>query len=323
MTRRATLHDLAKATGLDVSTVSRALRSDQRVAAATAEAVRAAAQKLGYRPNLAARALQAGATRTVWFLASGIELVVDHSLAHEAGIVLEPAGYDTLIAMYRGDDRLYDRLLHRLDQGLADAALIVPPFGVHPDSRILRALLARRFPLVFCDRYPEWPGIPAVTTDNAQAVRALIGELAATGIAGLVVVEEVVNAVATLRRTTALAEAARLGLPVRRGVEADAAWLASLRGPVGVLATDQKNLLAWCRSRSEALRGRDLRFACFDRWEGEPYPATVAFVGIQDFAGMAQRAAIRLLAALADQKAWSGNRDELPLLRIDALRTSL
>lgn len=322
MKQRATLRDVAHAAGVDISTASRALRGDPRVAAETAQAVRNQAQRLGYRPNLAARALQAGATRTVWFIASGVELPVDHALAREAGAVLEPAGYDTLIALYRGEDALYERLLHRLDQGLADAALIVPPFGAHPESRMLRALLARRFPLVFCDRHPPWPDVPVVTTGNALAVRALAGALAGAGIAGLVVVEEVVNAVAVARRDAALAEGARLGLPVRRGIDADDAWLVGIAGPIGVLATDQDNLLAWCRSRAAALRGRDLRFACFDRWQGEPHPATCVFVAVQDLAGIAQRAARRILDVLGDPAAWTPVRDELPLQRIDVVRAN-
>ena len=62
----ATLKDVAQACSVDVSTASRALRGDPRVAPDTVARLRSAADRLGYRPNLAARALRAGATRTVW-----------------------------------------------------------------------------------------------------------------------------------------------------------------------------------------------------------------------------------------------------------------
>ena len=58
-----TLKIVAQACGVDLSTVSRALRGDPRVASDTVVRVRTAAERLGYRANLGARALQAGATR--------------------------------------------------------------------------------------------------------------------------------------------------------------------------------------------------------------------------------------------------------------------
>ncbi|AHF90973.1 LacI family transcriptional regulator [Opitutaceae bacterium TAV5] len=48
---RVTLNDIARATGLSRSGVSRALRNDPRVPAATCERVQAIARKLGYRPD--------------------------------------------------------------------------------------------------------------------------------------------------------------------------------------------------------------------------------------------------------------------------------
>jgi len=62
--RRTRLVDVAEATGLDVSTVSRVLNSDPRqsVRAETRERVLAAARRLGYRPNALARALKQART---------------------------------------------------------------------------------------------------------------------------------------------------------------------------------------------------------------------------------------------------------------------
>lgn len=57
MRRKPTLKDLSERLGLARSTVSRALRDDPQIAAATRERVRALADELGYHPNAAARAL--------------------------------------------------------------------------------------------------------------------------------------------------------------------------------------------------------------------------------------------------------------------------
>ncbi|MEU3465044.1 LacI family DNA-binding transcriptional regulator [Streptomyces sp. NPDC006733] len=65
-TARPTSRDVARAAGVSQATVSLVLggKSRGRVSERTAEAVRTAAQALGYRPNLAARNLRLGRTRT-------------------------------------------------------------------------------------------------------------------------------------------------------------------------------------------------------------------------------------------------------------------
>ena len=56
----ATIHDVARAAGVSVSTVSKALNGRDGVAAGTAARVAEAAARLGYRPNPAALLLRRG-----------------------------------------------------------------------------------------------------------------------------------------------------------------------------------------------------------------------------------------------------------------------
>lgn len=55
--RQVTLDDVAAMVGVSAKTVSRVVNSDTRVSPETRERVKAAVEKLGYRPNLAARSL--------------------------------------------------------------------------------------------------------------------------------------------------------------------------------------------------------------------------------------------------------------------------
>lgn len=318
----ATLKDIAQACSVDVSTASRALRGDPRVAPDTVERLRAAAEKLGYRPNLAARALRAGATRTVWLLTGSFNAVNERLLVRAAAQSLEAGGYDLLLAEFR-DEAGYERLLGRLDQGLADAALIIAGGNGHPDSPTLRSLLSRRYPLLFLDRSPGWPGVPTVTTDNVTATRELVQRLAATGIRRVLFCEWGDNDVSNTRATTTIAEARRLGLATALSRSVDPSWLTAGEGPIGVVASSQGDIHNWCTENAQAIRGLELRFACFDDWAGEPYPAPVAFIAIQDFAGMAERAAQRLLALASGEAAWSDAVERRPLLRIDEIHARL
>jgi LacI family transcriptional regulator len=76
MTRRTTIADVAAAAGLSKTTVSMVLndRPGTRLSPETAERVRAVAQELQYRPNLAARVLRQGRTRTVGFVSDDVTI---------------------------------------------------------------------------------------------------------------------------------------------------------------------------------------------------------------------------------------------------------
>ncbi|WP_395297092.1 LacI family DNA-binding transcriptional regulator [Kitasatospora hibisci] len=65
----ATIEEVARAAGVSRQTVSNALNAPQRVRPDTLARVRAAIERLGYRPDQSARALRTGARRTLGYLA--------------------------------------------------------------------------------------------------------------------------------------------------------------------------------------------------------------------------------------------------------------
>src|SRR5687768_6886807 len=68
--KRVTLADVARLAGLSQAAASMILtgRADTRLSAEAHERVHAAAAQLGYRPNIAARALRTDKTRTIAFI---------------------------------------------------------------------------------------------------------------------------------------------------------------------------------------------------------------------------------------------------------------
>ncbi|MFR9798934.1 LacI family DNA-binding transcriptional regulator [Streptomyces sp. MS06] len=99
---RPTSRDVAQAAGVSQAAVSLVLGEKWRgrVSAATADRVRAAARELGYRPNLAARNLRLGRTRTVLlvvpaltteFFAGVYTGAARVAAAHGFGVVLYPS----------------------------------------------------------------------------------------------------------------------------------------------------------------------------------------------------------------------------------------
>jgi LacI family transcriptional regulator len=94
----ATIYDVAKATGVSPSTVSRALNKPGRLKAATEQRIRDAAQELGYRINPMARALPTGKTGTLALLVSDITNPVYFDLVRGAERVATANGLTLIFA---------------------------------------------------------------------------------------------------------------------------------------------------------------------------------------------------------------------------------
>lgn len=273
-----TLKDLARVCGVDVSTVSRALADHPRVSAGTRDRIRAQAEAIGYRPNLAARSLQAGRTRNLWLLVPSLDGARDREPAQHAVRAAHALGYDLLIAV-ASDPVVAGRMGRRLGQGVCDGCLVLPG-----PSAMVEAFLAAAppVPLVYIDRWPERGEVAAVTTANAEAAATLVDHLAHAGCDGLVLDMTTVNGVQRERRAGALAAARRLGWSSRR----------TARRP-GILANDQRGAER-CLARGVQPRA----IAVFDAWIGDPWPAGRAFIAIQDFATMARTAVEILIEAI-------------------------
>jgi DNA-binding LacI/PurR family transcriptional regulator len=304
----ANLKDVAAAAGVDTSTVSRALRGDGRISQATIARVRAEAERLGYRPNVAARRLRSGSSETIWLLAPGLDTPRERQPAMHASSHLAGRGFELLIALLRPGEAL-SRLVDRLDRGLADGALIIPRGDQGAEE--LRRLVQRRFPLCCIDRWPRGLRLPVVTTDNVAAGGQMVDHLAAAGATRIAVDIPSVNAVLADRRTGALAAAARLGLPV---VD-ESALPGQPADGLGLVANDQFT----ARTRLGTLGGGRAVVAVFDEWTGDPWPARSVVVAEQDFPAMAQRAADRVLDCIRDPSAWQARIEHVPLLRIERI----
>lgn len=101
MTKRVTAADVARSLGLSRATVGFVLNDTpgQKISEPTRQRVIAEAQRLGYRPHTAARALASGQSHIVLLLLP--EWPVDHAMrSHldEASLVLDRAGY-SLVTM--------------------------------------------------------------------------------------------------------------------------------------------------------------------------------------------------------------------------------
>ncbi len=123
---RVTSVDVARRAGVSQSTVSLVLsgKAAGRISARTEEAVRAAAQELGYRPNVAARALRTGVARSVALVVPDITNPFFGRVLRGAQRAAQSAGY-TVVLVDIGNDRAWETAsLQALLAGPADGLLL-------------------------------------------------------------------------------------------------------------------------------------------------------------------------------------------------------
>lgn len=177
-TGRVTLDDVAHAAGVSPITVSRALRGERAVAPELVERVRAAALKLGYVPDPAARALASRRSTHVAVLIPMLSNALFVDMVEAIQRRLRPAGYQTLIGITHYDANeeeqlLREHLLHR------PAGLMVT--GLERTSAT-RALIAHSgVPCVHLMELSTEPEVYSVGFGQADAAAAMTRHLLDSG----------------------------------------------------------------------------------------------------------------------------------------------
>jgi LacI family transcriptional regulator, repressor for deo operon, udp, cdd, tsx, nupC, and nupG len=170
----ATIYDVAREAGVAPSTVSRAFSRPGRVNADTAERVRAAAARLGYRTNPPARALSTGRSSMVALVIPDVTNPVYFDITRGAEDAAAEAGYTLLLADFRESGRLERRAIDRAVPAVEGLVLGGPRI---PDSAIRMA--AKQRPTVVLNRAVT--GLPSVVIDNPRGMRRAAEHLGALG----------------------------------------------------------------------------------------------------------------------------------------------
>jgi LacI family transcriptional regulator, gluconate utilization system Gnt-I transcriptional repressor len=145
---RATLADVAAQAGVTTMTVSRFLRSPERVAANTAEKITVALERTGYSPNLQAGSLASGRSHAVAVIVPNIAHSIFADTLHGLGQGLQSTGLQMLVSS-TGYSLAQEEQQVRTVLGWAPAAIVVTGRAHRPATQqLLQAAQQRGTPVV-------------------------------------------------------------------------------------------------------------------------------------------------------------------------------
>jgi DNA-binding LacI/PurR family transcriptional regulator len=169
---KVTITDIASVVNVSPTTVSRALKNDARITPEVREKVKAAAQELGYRPNLMARALVSNRTHAIGYIVDNLSWSFFSELAESIQIAAESFRYSSYIhsSLKRPENERQgiESLLSRGVEGL-----LISPTEAKENLPFIRGLAQQKFPLVLLSDIEELEVDKVVVDNYAGAYRAM------------------------------------------------------------------------------------------------------------------------------------------------------
>ncbi|MCJ7701251.1 MAG: LacI family DNA-binding transcriptional regulator, partial [Anaerolineales bacterium] len=169
--KSVTIHDVAEAAGVSVSTVSRVLNDKEDVAEATYEKVQHVIQELGYASSLAARGMRSHRTNVIGLIMPDVASPYCIEVLQGVNKAIVQLDYD-LIVYTNGDVRKYataDQERHYvalLNGSITDGVIVVTPAATN---------FSTDAPLVAIDPNNVSPECAAIIATNHQGVSVFAG----------------------------------------------------------------------------------------------------------------------------------------------------
>ncbi len=165
MDNKPTIHDIARALGIDSSTVSRALNDSSRVTQNTKDKIIAKAEELGYQRNLLASNLRRNVTNTIGVIVPRISRHFFSSAIQGIEETAYLAGYNVIICQSLEQLEREKKIVDSLVANRVDGLLISVSMET-TNYNHLNVLNNIGIPLVFFDRHCQIPGYSNVLIDD-------------------------------------------------------------------------------------------------------------------------------------------------------------
>jgi LacI family transcriptional regulator len=177
---RVTLKQVAEATGVHFSTVSRALnpRTRGRVRPQVAARVLQTAEQLGYRTNALASGLRTRRSHVIGMVVPDLASLLFPPILEGVEATLLKEGYMTIVANSANDSSRLRRILSGMIERQVDGLILATATLREP---ALDDSLGARVPVVLINRTDESGRVPAVLNDDIRGIGLAVQHLAALG----------------------------------------------------------------------------------------------------------------------------------------------
>lgn len=168
--RNITIFDVAQASGVSYSTVSRVLNGFEFVKADTRSKVLKAAQKLGYVANVQARSLAGGKSNIIGVLVPSLDNGYINAVCQGIDKALATAGYDLMLYTTHRKWGKEAQYAHAIAGGLTDGLLLMVPLiaSENLEATYLDIIQKQNFPYVLIDQTDPAHRSTVVDSDNWQ-----------------------------------------------------------------------------------------------------------------------------------------------------------
>ncbi len=184
---RVKLSDVAAASGVHYSTVSRVLRPEAkgRISDDVAERVRSVAKELGYHPNSIAASLRTQSTRSIGLIVHDMNDPVYPPILSGIEDALSPQGFAVLVSNTGYDLDVELDIVNRMAARLVDGIFLATTRLQDP---VVERCQQLGIPLVSVLRQTEQETSPAVVNDCYGGMRAMIEHVLASGFQDVAVI---------------------------------------------------------------------------------------------------------------------------------------
>lgn len=163
---RPTIYDVAKASCVSPSTVSKVIHDRGRISPSTRQRVLDTMRALNFKPNVVASALKAKRTYTLGLLLADITNPFCNLLAKAVEDTAMDNGYNVLICSTENDASRQRSILEMLIQRQVDGYILSSAMnqsGANEEWMVNQGLK-----IVFADRWSRLDGVPSVSSDNVR-----------------------------------------------------------------------------------------------------------------------------------------------------------
>jgi LacI family transcriptional regulator len=164
------LKDMARHAGVSVMTVSKALRDEPDVSAATKARIKALAQQMGYVPDSSAQGLRTRTTRLLGLVVPSTMNPIYARMAFAIEQRVQEQGYELLLTHTQNQPEREEACLRRLLARRVDGLFISPVYRFEAEARIYQEILVRKVPTVLLGQpAPFCKSFASVESDEQTA----------------------------------------------------------------------------------------------------------------------------------------------------------